>query len=122
MLRDLAAETTKKIGKTVTLYGFINTRRDHGKIIFLDLRDTSGIVQVVATPKVEAAYKIATKLSAEDVIRVVGNVNKRPKENINKDGSSIYLSTDERITIGGRKGGFSDKSVSGTSIVINSDK
>lgn len=85
MLRDLVTETAKKIGKTVTLYGFINTRRDHGKIIFLDLRDASGIVQVVATPKVEAAYKIATKLSAEDVIKVVGNVSKRPKENINKD-------------------------------------
>ena len=49
-------------------------------------------------------------------------INLPAKENINKDGSSIYLSTGERITIGGGKGGFSDKSVSGNSIVINSDK
>ena len=85
MLRDLAGQATKKLGKKVTLYGFVNTRRDHGKIIFLDLRDPSGMVQVVATPKTEASYKVATKLSAEDTIRVVGDVNKRPKENINKE-------------------------------------
>jgi len=85
MARDLAIDTTKKVGQKVTLYGFINTRRDHGKIIFLDLRDASGIVQVVATPKAEAAYKVATKLGAEDVIKIIGVVNRRPKENVNKE-------------------------------------
>jgi len=83
--RDLASDTIKKVGKKVTLYGFINTRRDHGKIIFLDLRDASGMVQVVATPKAEAAYTVATRLGAEDVIKVVGSINRRPKENVNKE-------------------------------------
>src|SRR4030043_1021071 len=85
MDRDLVIDTTKKVGKKVTLYGFINTRRDHGKIIFLDLSDASGIIQVVATPKAEAAYKVATKLGAEDVIKIIGVINRRPKENVNKE-------------------------------------
>jgi aspartyl-tRNA synthetase len=83
--RDLASETIKKEGQKVTLYGFINTWRDHGKIIFFDLRDASGILQVVATPKADTAYKVATKLGAEDVVKVVGIIGKRPKENTNKD-------------------------------------
>jgi len=85
MERDLTIDTIKKVGQKVTLYGFINTRRDHGKIIFLDLRDASGFVQVVATPKADVAYKVATKLGAEDVVKVVGTVDARPKENVNPD-------------------------------------
>ncbi|MCH7541201.1 aspartate--tRNA ligase, partial [Patescibacteria group bacterium] len=57
----------------------------HGKIIFLDLRDASGIVQVVATPKADTAYKIASSLGSNDVIKVVGTVNERPDENINTE-------------------------------------
>jgi aspartyl-tRNA synthetase len=85
MERDLASDAAGKEGKKVTLFGFVNTRRDHGKIIFLDLRDASGVVQIVATPKAEGAYKVATKLGSEDVIKVVGTVDKRPAENVNPD-------------------------------------
>src|SRR4030067_2058150 len=85
MERDLTIDTIKKVGQKVTLYGFINTRRDHGKIIFLDLRDASGFVQVVATPKADVAHKVATKLGSNDVIKVVGMVQKRPAENVNVD-------------------------------------
>ena len=81
----MTIDTIKKVGQKVTLYGFINTRRDHGKIIFFDLRDASGFVQVVATPKADVAYKVATKLGAEDVVKVVGTVDARPKENVNPD-------------------------------------
>ncbi len=81
----MTIDTIKKVGQKVTLYGFINTRRDHGKIIFFDLRDASGFVQVVATPKADVAYKVATKLGAEDVVKVVGTVGTRPKENVNPD-------------------------------------
>jgi len=85
MKRDLAVETSKKIGSQVSLYGFVNTRRDHGKIIFLDLRDASGLVQIVATPKNKEAYEVASKLGSEDVISANGKVNNRPKKNVNPD-------------------------------------
>ena len=85
MERDLISESLKKVGKGVILYGFVDSRRDHGKIIFLDLRDVSGKIQVVATPKIEGAYQTATKLGSEDVIKVTGNVNNRPENNINPD-------------------------------------
>jgi aspartyl-tRNA synthetase len=85
MKRDLAQDSAKKVGKEVDIYGWVNTRRDHGKIIFFDIRDSSGIVQVVATPKAEKAYKVANKLSSEDVVHVIGKVGERPKDNVNPD-------------------------------------
>ena len=85
MKRDLVAATKEKIGKEVVLYGWVDSRRDHGKIIFLDLRDRSGIVQVVASPKSPEAHRVSTSLGKEYVVEVYGTVNKRPKENINPD-------------------------------------
>lgn len=76
MNRCLAADTIKKINKEVTLYGWVNKRRDHGGISFIDLRDRSGIVQIV-----DSSGKV--KVSAEDVIKVVGKVRKRPGLMIN---------------------------------------
>ena len=69
-------ETPKKVGERVLLKGWVNTRRDHGKIIFLDLRDRSGLVQVVAGQE-------AKDLRPEFVIEVTGTVKKRPQEMIN---------------------------------------
>ncbi|OGY21840.1 MAG: hypothetical protein A2126_00345 [Candidatus Woykebacteria bacterium GWB1_45_5] len=85
MKRDLTIATKTKVGKEVILYGWVNSRRDHGKIIFLDLRDRTGIVQVVASPRFSEAHKIASSIGSEDVIEVHGVVNKRPKENINPE-------------------------------------
>jgi len=85
MKRDSIADTAEKIGAKVDIYGWVNTRRDHGKIIFLDIRDASGLVQVVATPKNEEAYKVANNLSGEDVVHIYGKVGERPKVNINPD-------------------------------------
>ncbi len=85
MERIHAEQTKEKIGEKVSLAGWVDTRRDHGKIIFFDLRDSSGLVQVVATPKQEEAYKAASGLSSEDVVSVDGLVNKRPEQNINPE-------------------------------------
>ena len=85
MNRDFIEAVVNKEGKDVTLFGFVDSRRDHGKIIFLDLRDSSGLVQVVSTPKQELAYKVAEKLGSEDVVKIIGQVNSRPKENINPE-------------------------------------
>lgn len=76
MTRTLATETTSKVGKKVLLKGWVNARRDHGKIVFIDLRDRSGIVQVVGKSELG-------ELHPEDVIYVTGTVNQRPDNLIN---------------------------------------
>lgn len=67
-------------GKDVTLAGWVNSRRDHGKIIFLDLRDSTGIIQLVVTPEI----KDGDKVGPEFVIQVKGEVNERPEGMRNK--------------------------------------
>jgi len=79
MKRILNTETIKYQGKLVKVCGWINTRRDHGKIIFIDLRDKSGILQLVFTPKNDSLYKLAETLRPEWVVCVEGKVKDRPK-------------------------------------------
>ncbi|MCL5091029.1 MAG: aspartate--tRNA(Asn) ligase [Patescibacteria group bacterium] len=78
MERTLAIETPQKIGQEITLQGWVNTRRDHGKIIFIDLRDRTGLVQVVF---VDA--KDAKDLRPEWVVEIKGLVKERPEKLIN---------------------------------------
>lgn len=73
------------IGKEVKLYGWVHRRRDHGQVIFIDLRDTKGLVQVVFNPEQTAAFKIAETLRNEYVITVTGVVRARPAGTENKD-------------------------------------
>jgi len=77
MDRTLVTETTSKIGDSVLLKGWVNTRRDHGKIVFIDLRDRSGLVQIVANPEQ------ADGLHSEDVVYVTGLVKARPEKLVN---------------------------------------
>jgi len=72
-------------GKDVKISGWVNIRRDHGKLIFIDLRDMTGIVQMVALPNHEDAHKTAETLRSEWVVEISGIVNKRPEKMINKD-------------------------------------
>ncbi len=72
------------IDKEVTLCGWVATRRDHGKLVFIDIRDRYGITQVVFIPKESAdAYTKAQDLRNEFVIKVSGKVNKRPGNTVN---------------------------------------
>jgi len=72
--------TEKHIGKEVTLAGWVHRRRDHGGLIFIDLRDKEGIAQVVFNPETsEKAHKTANELRNEYVARITGKVEKRPK-------------------------------------------
>ncbi len=83
-MRILTSQTPSHTGEIVELSGWVANRRDHGKLIFLDLRDRGGIIQMVVTPK-SAAYEAAGKLRPEWVIRVKGEVKARPEGMINKD-------------------------------------
>ncbi|KKT80892.1 MAG: hypothetical protein A3B99_03820 [Candidatus Yanofskybacteria bacterium RIFCSPHIGHO2_02_FULL_44_12b] len=85
MTRTNISETKDLVGKEVDLAGWINVRRDHGKIIFIDLRDRSGIVQMVFVPSNKELYDKASQLRAEWVVRVRGRVKQRPDRMVNPD-------------------------------------
>ncbi|MEM9088710.1 MAG: aspartate--tRNA ligase [Cyanobacteria bacterium P01_F01_bin.53] len=72
------------IEKTVTLYGWVDRRRDHGGVVFLDVRDRTGTVQIVSDPeRTPASYPIAEEARNEYVVKIVGRVTQRPKESLN---------------------------------------
>ena len=85
MNRTQIAETKNKIGESVEIFGWVHNRRDHGKIIFIDLRDRSGIAQVVFTPSGKEMYKIAEKLRSEWVLKIIGKVAERPAAMVNEE-------------------------------------
>ena len=69
-----------KIGEEVKIAGWVDVRRDHGKLIFIDLRDMSGKVQMVALPSHKDAHETAGKVRSEWVLEIIGKVNKRPEK------------------------------------------
>ncbi|HOX96560.1 MAG TPA: aspartate--tRNA(Asn) ligase [Candidatus Woesebacteria bacterium] len=82
MERTLIKDTVTKIGQTVTLKGWVNTKRDHSKVVFIDLRDRSGIVQIVFWGEIATSAK---SLRTEDTIEIEGTVKERSQNNINLD-------------------------------------
>ncbi|MGB4076872.1 MAG: aspartate--tRNA(Asn) ligase, partial [Minisyncoccia bacterium] len=90
--RVLMGELSGHIGKTVSIAGFVDVRRDQGKLVFFDFRDRSGAVQGVvlpASPAMEAAKEVRT----EYVVQVEGMVNKRPEKNsVDRQNGDIELS------------------------------
>lgn len=89
--------TKEDIGKIVTLSGWVYRRRDHGGLIFADLRDHTGVVQVVFSPEIsKEAHELAGDIKQEYVLRVIGKVEKRPPEteNINIPTGSIEVYAD----------------------------
>ena len=94
MLRTYTCGQLKKedIGKEVVLCGWVDTRRDHGKIFFIDLRDRYGITQVLFLPKPHAeAYEAGKQLRNECVVKIKGTVNERPKNTINPNIPTGYV-------------------------------
>ncbi|CAB3665798.1 aspartate--tRNA ligase [Achromobacter piechaudii] len=72
------------LGQTVTLYGWVNRRRDHGGVIFIDLRDRAGLAQIVFDPD-NAAFATAERLRNEFCVRVTGLVRERPAGTANSE-------------------------------------
>ncbi|HEX4986273.1 MAG TPA: aspartate--tRNA ligase [Burkholderiales bacterium] len=71
------------LGQTVTLCGWVHRRRDHGGVIFIDLRDREGLVQVVCDPDNAATFAVAEKIRNEFVVQVSGLVRRRPEGTVN---------------------------------------
>jgi aspartyl-tRNA synthetase len=79
------ALNTTHIDQTVTLCGWVDRRRDHGGVIFIDLRDRDGIVQVVFDPDGQENFALANKVRSEYVLKVTGKVRARNGATVNKD-------------------------------------
>lgn len=86
MERVLTSETVDKVGQKVTVKGWVHARRDHGRLIFIDLRDRSGLLQVVFWGGGDAElFKQAEHLRSEYVISIEGTVQKRQENQVNPD-------------------------------------
>ncbi len=71
------------VGATVSVAGWVHRRRDHGGVIFVDLRDREGLVQIVCNPDASEVFAVAEKLRHEFVVRVTGSVRERPVGTVN---------------------------------------
>ncbi|MGH7381131.1 MAG: aspartate--tRNA ligase [Candidatus Methylomirabilales bacterium] len=94
--------TAEKIGETVTLMGWVHRRRDHGGLIFVDLRDREGIVQVVFGPEHGSdAYETARRMRSEYVISVTGQVRRRPPgtENVRLKTGEVEVPAAEAVIL-----------------------
>lgn len=80
MNRALTIDTISQVGKRISIAGWVHSRRDHGGLIFIDVRDHTGIVQLVINPNYAGAFAIAEELRDEYVIRAEGVVNERAVE------------------------------------------
>jgi aspartyl-tRNA synthetase len=88
------------LGQTVTLYGWVHRRRDHGGVIFIDLRDREGLVQIVCDPDTPATFAIADTVRNEFVLKMVGRVRERPQGTVNPNlvsGEIEVLATDIEV-------------------------
>lgn len=82
MARTLIKDLSTEVGQQVTIKGWVDVRRDQGKMIFFDIRDFTGKVQGVVLPNSEA-MEVAKTLRSEWVVAMTGKVNKRPEKNVN---------------------------------------
>ena len=83
MKRTYIRDLHDHIGKEVSIAGWVDVRRDHGKLVFIDLRDATGTVQMVALPNHEEAHALAHTVRPEWVLGIKGQVNKRPEKMVN---------------------------------------
>lgn len=84
-MRILAEQTPQYVGQTVSLSGWVQGRRDHGGLIFIDTRDHTGLVQLVCNPEQAEAFSVAEQLRDEYVIRVEGTVRERGEGLVNSN-------------------------------------
>lgn len=96
-MRTLSRDSVKKVGQKITVKGWVNSRRDHGGLIFIDLRDHTGILQLVISPESTKAFELAEKCRDEYVLSVTGEVKLRADnlQNDNIETGKVELVVDE---------------------------
>src|SRR5664279_3117596 len=101
MTRTLTKDALNTIGQTISVSGWVHARRDHGGLIFIDLRDHTGLLQLVINPEATAAFAVAEDARDEFVIRVSGVVRERAPElkNDNIATGGIELSAEEIVVL-----------------------
>jgi aspartyl-tRNA synthetase len=89
------------IGKTVTLFGWVHRRRDHGGVIFIDLRDREGVIQIVCDPDRRGVFATAEKIRNEYCLEVTGSVRRRPEgtANINLGSGEVEVLCQELVIL-----------------------
>lgn len=92
--RTLISKTPEIVGQTITLKGWVETKRDHGKITFIDLRDRTGTIQCVG-------FKMMGELTTESVVSITGQVKERPERMVNKEipTGSVELEVKEYVVL-----------------------
>jgi len=101
MERTIIKDTINKVGEKVLVKGWVHSRRDHGKIIFIDLRDRSGLLQIVFVPSNKEAYDVAATLRSEYVVMIEGTINQRPEKMVNANipTGTVEMATEKLIII-----------------------
>ena len=96
-MRVLATDLHNHLKKQVTVEGWVNSRRDHGGLIFIDLRDHTGIIQLVVTPETKDAFSLAESVRDEYVLKATGKIRERAPDlvNPNIDTGTIELVVSE---------------------------
>ena len=100
-MRILANELENFLGKKVTVEGWVNSRRDHGGLIFIDLRDHTDIIQLVVTPDTAESFKLAESVRDEFVLKATGKMRERAPELVNPhiNTGKIELVVDELVLL-----------------------
>ncbi len=100
MKRTYIKDLPEQVGQEVLIKGWVDVRRDHGKLIFIDIRDMSGKVQTVALPNNAEAHQVSTRLRSEWVVEILGIVNKRPERMITKGDPNGHIELElKKITV-----------------------
>lgn len=101
MERKKSLELKSCLGETVMVEGWVNSRRDHGGLIFIDLRDDQGIIQLVVTPDTEESFRLAETVRDEYVLKAIGKMRERAEDlkNPHIETGDIELVVDELILL-----------------------
>lgn len=99
--RIVSKDVAAHIGSQITVAGWVHARRDHGGLIFVDLRDYTGLVQLVINPETTDAFSLAEELRDEFVIRARGHVKERGEglANPNIDSGTVEIVVDELVIL-----------------------